>query len=179
MESKARSVRRRNFCVLGLSAAVAGTAISCGESNGRGTWRFFTEREALIVDAICAQLIPADRDPGAREAGAVNYIDIQLTKRFRKHRAAYRKGIAAIDAGIRSKFGRGFVELAAEQQVEVLNATEESSSAFFDLILAHARQGFYGNPRHGGNRNMASWKMLGLPFPPVRGRQNYEEPKAG
>ena len=62
---------------MGASAVVAGTAISC-ESRGRGSWRSFTEREALVVEGTCAQLIPTDRDPGAREAGVVHYIDIQL-----------------------------------------------------------------------------------------------------
>ena len=123
------------------------------------------ERRALAVEAPCAQLIPTDRDPGVREAGVVHYIDIQLAKRFRKHHAAYRKGIATLDAGRRSKFGKGFVELTADQQVEALNALEENSGAFFDVLLAHARQGFYSD--------------LNLPFPPVRGRQRYEEPKAG
>ena len=57
---------------------------------------------------------------------------------------------------------------------------EENSKEFFDLILAHTRQGFYGDPRHGGNRDRVSWKMVGLPFPPVRGRMHYDEPpKAG
>lgn len=139
---------------MGVSAAVAGTAISCGESRGRGSWRFFTEREALVVEATCAQLIPTHRDPGAREAGVVHYIDIQLAKRLRKHQAAYRKGIAALDAGSRSKFGKGFVELTADQQVEALNALEENSGAFFDVLLAQTRQGFYGDPRHGGNRDI-------------------------
>ena len=31
-------------------------------------------------------------------------------------------------------------------------------------------QGFYGDPRHGGNRDRVSWKMVGLPYPPLRGR---------
>ena len=77
-------------------------------------------------------------------------------------------------------FGKRFAELAAEQQSEALIEVEENSRAFFDLILTHTRQGFYGDPRHGGNRNMASWKMVGLPFPPVRGRERYEDqPKVG
>jgi len=57
---------------------------------------------------------------------------------------------------------------------------DENSEAFFELVLAHTRQGFYGDPRHGGNCGMASWKMVGLAFPPVRGRMHYDdEPKAG
>jgi gluconate 2-dehydrogenase gamma chain len=35
-------------------------------------------------------------------------------------------------------------------------------------------QGFYGDPRHGGNREYASWRMLGVPVAPIRGRQLYD-----
>ena len=164
---------RRAFLGVGLSAA-AGTTISCNRTAADGNWRFFTSAQAQTVDAICAQLIPSDRDPGAKEAGVVDYIDLQLSKRFKKHRAVYQQGLAAIDAGSHSRFGSRFVQLTAAQQVEVLNAAEENSKVFFDLILAHTRQGFYGDPRHGGNRNMASWKMVGLQFPPVRGREHYK-----
>jgi len=164
---------RRMFLGAGLSAA-AGTTISCTKGTAGGNWRFFTLAQAQAVEAICAQLIPADQDPGAKEAGAVNFIDLQLSKRFKKHRAVYVQGLEAVDAASHSKFGGRFVELTTERQVEVLNTVEEDSKVFFDLIVAHARQGFYGDPRHGGNRNMVSWKMVGLPFPPVRGREHYK-----
>ncbi|MCX6627365.1 MAG: gluconate 2-dehydrogenase subunit 3 family protein [Candidatus Solibacter sp.] len=178
METKAAVVRRRSLLGAGL-AAVAGSAISCSAGKAGSTWRFFTAGEAETLDAVCAQLIPADRDPGAREARVVNYIDIQLSRQFRKHRAAYRQGLAGIDQTSRGKLGKRFVELSPEQQIEVLNAVEENSKAFFDLLLMHTRQGFYGDPRHGGNRNMASWKMVGLPCPPVRGREHYDQTKTG
>ena len=174
------NLRRREFLGAGSRAlaslsVAAGSAVSCSRATAPGAgWRFFTASEAQTVEAICAQLIPADQDPGAKEAGVVNFIDLQLSRRYKKHRAAYRQGIAAVDAAGRSKFAKPFVELGADQQVEVLNAVEENSRPFFELILAHTRQGFYGDPRHGGNRNMASWKMVGLPFPPVRGREHYQ-----
>jgi gluconate 2-dehydrogenase gamma chain len=63
------------------------------------------------------------------------------------------------------------VGLTPGQQTEVLTEVERTSTAFFNLILEHTRHGFYGDPRHGGNRNRISWKMLRLPFPPLRGRQ--------
>ena len=53
----------------------------------------------------------------------------------------------------------------------MLREVEQKAKAFFDLVLAHTMQGFYGDPRHGGNREAVSWKMLALPFPPVRGRR--------
>ena len=170
-------MQRRKFLGVGLSAVVAGSTAGCGSKKGQ--WRFFTEAEAKIVDAICAQLIPADRDPGAKEAGVVRYIDIQLTRTFKKHGPTYRDGLAAVNAASRAKSGKPFLDLPPAEQVEVLITIEEKSPAFFDLILTHTRQGFYGDPRHGGNRDMASWKMLELATPPVRGRQHYDEPKAG
>ena len=171
-KSQAAVLRRRVFLGAGLGAACAG--VSCTRGAAGRTWRFFTPAQAETVDAICAQLIPADQDAGAKEARVVDFIDLQLAIRFKKHRAAYRQGVDAVDAASRSAFGKPFVDLAAAQQTEVLNVIEEKLPAFFDLILTHARQGFYGDPRHGGNRDRVSWRMLGLSFPPVRGREHYE-----
>src|ERR1035441_821941 len=102
-------IERRKFLRAGLSAAVVASTVGCGAYKGQ--WRFFTEAEAKLVDAICSQLIPADRDSGAREAGVVRYIDIQLTRAFKKHRARYRNGLAAVDAASRAKSGKPFVDL--------------------------------------------------------------------
>jgi hypothetical protein len=30
------------------------------------------------------------------------------------------------------------------------------------MVIDHTMQGFYGSPEHGGNRDEASWKMLGI-----------------
>ena len=171
-------VRRRAFLSAGISAVLAGSGIACRRKPSSG-WRFFTDEEAETAAAICEQIIPADRDPGARDAGVVNYIDVQLSRRFRRFRTIYRQGLADVDTSSRARFGNVFVRLTADQQVQVLNEMEEKSKIFFDLILSHTRQGYYGDPRHGGNRNMASWKMVGLPFPPVRGRQHYDDSKVG
>jgi gluconate 2-dehydrogenase gamma chain len=35
-------------------------------------------------------------------------------------------------------------------------------------------EGYYGAPRHGGNRDAVSWRMLGLDEPPLRGRAQYD-----
>jgi len=171
--------RRRTLLGAGIWAAGAGALVSMPRWIRNSPWRFFTPEEARTVDAICAQLIPADQDPGAREAGVVNYIDIQLTRPFRRYQAVYRQGLAAIDSASRARFGQAFADLPPASQVEMLTGAEKDSKPFFDLILAHCRQGFYGDPRHGGNRNMVSWKMLKLPFPMVRGRMHYDQQAQG
>lgn len=40
-----------------------------------GILRFFDEHQYAVVQAACARLIPTDEDPGATEAGVVDYID--------------------------------------------------------------------------------------------------------
>jgi gluconate 2-dehydrogenase gamma chain len=156
---------------MGVAATIGGTAVSC--SSGR--WRFFTPEEARTVDAICEQIIPSDQDPGAHQAGVVNYIDLQLTKHFKSLQKTYREGIAAVDSISTARFSRRFADLNFAEQTEVLRNAEKKAKPFFDLVVAHTMQGFYGDPRHGGNRDAASWKMLGLAFPPVRGRAHYDK----
>ena len=153
---------------MGAAATLGGSAVSCS----KGRWRFFTPAEARTVDAICAQIIPSDQDAGAREAGVVNYIDIQLTRHFKQHQDLYRRGIASVDELSRARLGRPFADLTPAEQVEMLHDVQKKAREFFDLILAHTMQGFYGDPRHGGNRDAVSWKMLALPFPQVRGRRS-------
>ena len=167
-------LRRRKFLKLSAAATAAGGAVSCGTAGGGPYWRFFTAEEARTVDAITEQIIPADDDPGASQAGVVRFIDLQLVKHYRKYQDAYRQGIAEIDAASRERASKPFVELEFEAQTELLQELEANGSEFFQLIRDHTMQGYYGDPRHGGNRDAVSWRMLGLATPPVRGRLPYE-----
>jgi gluconate 2-dehydrogenase gamma chain len=51
---------------------------------------------------------------------------------------------------------------------------ERQNSEFFELVRRHTLQGYYGSPRHGGNKDAVSWRMLGLAEPPLRGRAQYD-----
>ena len=120
--------------------------------------------EARTLQAACAHIVPEDRDPGAVRADVVAFIDRQLHGFYKPLRKTYRQGIAAI--------GHDFAGLPPAAQLARLREIEKNpeTKPFFDLLVAHTMQGFYGDPRHGGNRDRASWKMLGVASPPVRGR---------
>ena len=175
-------LNRRAFLQAALVAA-AGAGIGCS-ANGT-PWRFLTVDEARTLAAISDQIIPPDQDPGAAWAGVVNYIDHQLCGPFVDLQPTYGRGIAGINESSRLLYGNAFVDLSAQQQIEVLHCLESgqapgaiwkqsSSSGFFGLVVDHTMQGYYGDPRHGGNRDGVSWKMLALPYPPIRGRLRYE-----
>jgi gluconate 2-dehydrogenase gamma chain len=187
-----RRITRRKFIQV-TTAAAAGSMVAC--TYKKSPWRFFTIEEGQTVAAICERIIPADQDPGATEAGVVNFIDLQLMGPYKRHRASYRQGIRGVEQTSLKRFGHRFTELGPEGQDEVLKELERAAAAretrkgvsspgetrkgvssedFFSLILSHTMQGFYGDPRHGGNRGRVSWKMLGLPYPPIRGRFHYD-----
>jgi gluconate 2-dehydrogenase gamma chain len=175
-------ITRRKFIQV-TTAAAAGSMVGCTRQTS--PWRFFTVEEGQTLAAICERLIPSDQDPGAKEAGVPNFIDLQLMGPYKRHRSSYRQGLKGVELASLSKLGRGFTELRPEQQDGILADLERgvpsggpwkniSSKDFFALILSHTMQGYYGDPRHGGNNGRVSWKMLGLPYPPIRGRLHYD-----
>ena len=176
-------LNRREF-VAGVSVGLGSVALTAAPGQEPAWWRFFTNHESRLVDAIAEQIIPADEDPGGRDAGVVNFIDKQLVGHYHRFAESYRRGLIGLEETARAMFNSGFLDLAWDEQTEVLSALEagsapgetwrgESSTAFFRLIRNHTMQGFYGSPRHGGNRGYASYRMLDLDYPQIIGRSRY------
>ena len=131
--------------------------------------RVFTVAQAATVGAIAVQFVPADNDPGAKEAGVVFFIDGVLAGKFGKFfKDCYERGLTMVDEVSNKQFGKHFVALDHDQQIAILKSLESGESAgdeecnFFSLILRHTMEGYYGDPEHGGNRDSASWKMIGF-----------------
>lgn len=84
----------------------------------------------------------------------------------------YRKALIALDAACRGKYAnKTFAELTDDQKDEAIKGLEDGSlkldgtdsQDFFKLILTDTQTGFLADPIYGGNRDMASWKMIGFP----------------
>jgi gluconate 2-dehydrogenase gamma chain len=163
---------RRQFLQLAAAAAVAAPAVTVSCGGSRTPYRYLTAQQARTLGALCDRIIPADADPGAGAAGVLSFIDRQLGGPYRRYRRTYREGLIAIDELAQARFSRPFAQLPASQAGQVLAALERGpAAAFFRLAVEHTMQGFYGDPRHGGNAEAASWKMLGVPAVPIRGRR--------
>ena len=149
-------------------------------------YRFFTSEEATCVIALCDQIIPRDEHGGgATEAGVIHYIDKQLVAVFDYDQVVYQNGISAIQATSLHLYGHRFENLDDNSQFEFLQKMESGAlpeeywegvgqNRFFNLLISHTMQGFYGSPRHGGNKNYMSYQMMGLDFPLVVGRNHYK-----
>ena len=104
----------------------------------------------------------------------VHYIDIQLTRKFKRHRKAYSHAIAALDSLAYGRRSSSFAALPFDERTGLLTVFEKGENGkAFNMVLDHTLQGYFGSPRHGGNKDYASWRMLGVPPMPVRGRLQY------
>jgi gluconate 2-dehydrogenase gamma chain len=165
-------VNRREFMAAGAlaGAALAASTTACRRSS----YGVLTEAEASTLAILCDQIIPADDYPSASQAGVLTYIDHQLIGPYRRHRRAYASGLKQANLLSRTRFGIDLAAASPSQQFEIVTALEGDNKSFFDLVRNHTMQGYYGSPRHGGNRDATSWRMLGLDEPPVRGRAQYD-----
>ncbi|MBL8173600.1 MAG: gluconate 2-dehydrogenase subunit 3 family protein [Bryobacterales bacterium] len=147
-------MKRRSFVALPATAALAAPK-----------YKTLTEAEAAIVIALTEAIIPADKDPGAKEAGVVQFIDTQLAGPLKRYRPRYRRELPIIDEACRAATGKPLALLQLSERTAFLEQVDKGEIAggpFFQLIVDHTMQGFYGAPKHGGNRDAASWKMMGI-----------------
>ncbi len=87
--------------------------------------------------------------------------------------ARYRAGLKALnDWTANAKDGGSFAELSGTDQDALLADLEAGKiilpgdidgRSFFNLILSGTMEGFFADPIYGGNKDMASWKMIGFP----------------
>jgi gluconate 2-dehydrogenase gamma chain len=87
-------------------------------------------------------------------------------------RDVYRAGISAVDTHCKRAYSdQAFAKLDAVQQDVVLKGLEMgdlkfdtvSGKTFFSFLLQNTKEGYLSDPIHGGNKNAASWAMIGFP----------------
>jgi gluconate 2-dehydrogenase gamma chain len=172
LNRNAAPLTRRQFVAM---SALSGVAVAVGCAPGKqGSWEFLSEDQARALAVLCDQIIPADGFPSASQAGVLNYIDRQLIRPYRRHQNAYREGLEGAGRMSVERFGRELAELAPSQQLEIVTELSQRDRPFFEMVREHTFEGYYGSPRHGGNRDAVSWRMLGLPDPPLLGRAQYD-----
>jgi gluconate 2-dehydrogenase gamma chain len=126
------------------------------------TLHFFTAYEAKQLDAVCAQIIPSDTDsPGAREAGAIYFIDYACAECEPDLQPIFRNGLKDLAADAHKvDASKDFSDLTSDQQIAILKSIEKSD--FFQRSRNYTIIGFLGDPSLGGNRNEIGWKYIGF-----------------
>jgi choline dehydrogenase-like flavoprotein len=130
------------------------------------------------LEALLDRMAPPDDDAGALDAGVGTYVGQRLVGDLEGELDRVWAIVEALDAEARVRFARGFVELSPSEQDELLEALDriETSTGTKDAGLTSgwpeaparaiawfaqlAAEGFYTDPRNGGNHRAVSWKML-------------------
>ena len=169
---------RRAFLRAAVSAGAAWAVADFGQVEAALAWaaqqtaspspalQRLNRAQADVLDAVTSRLIPSvDGRPGAREAGAVFFIDRALATFNRSQHALYVEGLADLDrrAGAVSA-SSGFASLEPSRQDEFLRAIEKS--AFFEVVRFDTIVGTFALPSRGANRDHAGWRMLGFEHQP-------------
>lgn len=193
-----RHMRRRTFLKLGVGMAAYAAFhhalrldAHAHDQALRYGLQFFNTVEAETCEAICDRIWPADADdPGAREAGAVYYIDRALAGPYAEHQRTYLVGLEEVDRLAVARFDQPFRQLSTGDQDELLRAIDTYSppddgvdamepgaevdradaalarldaASFFNLVRTHTMQGVFADPIYGGNRDFAGWRAVGYP----------------
>lgn len=115
--------------------------------------------------ALAARILPSDETPGAEEAGAVYFADLALAGPFAGMLGSVRPGLADLDRRAADRGAARFADLSPEVQDEVIRAVE--NTPFFGNARLLTVAGTLADPSHGGNRDGAGDRILGIPHAPV------------
>ena len=133
---------------------------------------FFDADQRATVEAAMARIIPTDDQPGAREAGTIDFLDRYLSgldyiyakpdgsgfetlegkraeawqRRIDILRGRYVEGIKELDRRSRARFDGDFVDLDVSQQDQVLSDLERSAPESGETMAEAAVATGYGAP---------------------------------
>jgi len=162
---------RRSFLTLTGSAAAAIWLADLEALRAAGRYAatadafvVLSPADAADIEAACAQIIPTDDTPGAREARVVYFIDKALDTFAKDERAMWTKGARLLRSrAAEVKHGaRSFAELPADLQVAVLASLEKKKVPFFEALRGATIAGMLASPEHGGNFEKIGWKWIGF-----------------
>ena len=126
--------------------------------------------EAEEFAAIADRIIPPDDTPGAREAGAVHFMDTVLGDQRERELQILRDGLQELQNRTSAEFQTDrFSLLSNDQQDQLLREIENTE--FFATVRYLIVAGMFALPEYGGNRDGAGYDLIGFApqgawFPP-------------
>ena len=103
--------------------------------SGRYTPKYFRPQQYKTLQALCQVIIPHEGDTGgAVEAGAPEFIDL-LTSENTDYQLKLGGGLMWLDATCADRYGKPYLDCAAPQQKEILDAIAYRANALKDGSL--------------------------------------------
>lgn len=143
-------------------AAAAEHASHMASAGAPARLEFLNAGDAADVDSIAAQILPGGATPGAREAGAVYFIDRALATFFSERAPAFRAGLADFQAEFHHAHAaaESFAKAGDAEQLAFLHSIDHTP--FFESLRVLTILGTLTASKYGGNRDGLGWKMMGF-----------------
>lgn len=131
----------------------------------------FDATQYATLRAVVDCMIPADEAPGGLMAGVDRYLIHFLQHDGVGFVATYQSALTALQHEAELRHNCGFAQLTQAQATDLLQALERndtqavwltSPSAFVATMAEHCAEGFYADPRQGGNANGVAWIGIGF-----------------
>lgn len=143
-----------------LVAAAHGHATQMAGADGPPVLAYLDADDARLIDALAACIVPTDDTPGAREAGAVYFIDRSLRTWAAGAAAEFGAGLATFRADFGATHGQGFADVDEATRISYLETVERTP--FFGAVRFLTLLGMFALPSYGGNRDGIGWKLIGF-----------------
>ncbi|MBK8480474.1 MAG: gluconate 2-dehydrogenase subunit 3 family protein [Proteobacteria bacterium] len=157
------------------AGAVAPAAPCAVEFVEAARARVLSASEWQTLEALCERLLPRDADPGASDAGVINYIDAQLGHApVSAYLPMFRFAARHLQAQARRHGSSSFAALPVGKQDQLLREVAGgrlgpvAGLRFVRVLLALTLEGFLCDPIYGGNRDGVGWRTVG--FEPIEPR---------
>ncbi len=145
-----------------LTAGLLGQVINAGDSVPVSP-----DQQRLIAD-VADVIIPTTDTPGAKAAGAEQFIVRVMRDCYPKNeQIAFYDGLARLDAESKTQHGKGFSELGAAGQTEMLKGATVNHKEFF-LVMKHLTIAGYFTSEIGASK--------ALEYLPIPGRFEADIP---
>lgn len=129
------------------------------QKSRKGGRNLAIDIDRTLLAAVLDRIWPGDDTPSASGLGADAYVLEKLGSGKVQGAAMSIVGLQALDDDVRQRFGKGFAELSAAEQDEVLEPLADD--AWFRRLVELCAEGVYADAGNGGNRGFASWATLG------------------
>lgn len=131
----------------------------------------FDATQYATLRTLVDRMIPADDAPGGLAAGVDRYILHLLQHDGRGYSIQYEAALTAVQRESMARYATPFAQLTTAQADNLLQALAQNDTrvvwaydakSFIEMLAEHCAEGFYADPRQGGNDGAVSWRMLGF-----------------
>lgn len=114
------------------TAMIGGTGViaGCASKEASAPSYAFSEQDVFLLDEVAETILPRTDTPGAKDAEVGQFMTVFVRDCYTQdEQAIFHSGMAQLDAAANEQYGRGFMDLSAEQRTEFIRTLDAEAKA--------------------------------------------------